>query len=426
MRRGMYTKEIKYSFTRHYLIAVTLLAILLSSTFYLLTEALQRSETTASLRNLSAKQRMLSQRIALNSQLYYSSTLDKKNNSKSLDLQTKLEKDISEMQLTNEKLSSGKLNPDKKIELSYTIHALYFEKNHLKKRIDDYTALIETLIQAKTRKECGAIRDKIIISSKPLLDDLDSAVQYYQDEGDSNISRMQTMLLVIWVVTLFTLLLEIIFIFQPMAHKMATLFQKIVWLEHNLQEEIKIRTNNLTLANEKLAHLASHDPLTGLKNRLNMEQELQELIDHQNIYRSSYAVVMLDIDWFKKINDTYGHDAGDFVLCELSDIFLDTVRPQDSVYRAGGEEFVIIFNRITKEQVIAKCEKIRQRIQEHHFDYNDLTFNITISIGIYHPETIVVNSVSKALKLADNALYEAKRTGRNKVVVVDSFPKNAE
>jgi diguanylate cyclase (GGDEF)-like protein len=400
--------------------------ILSSIAFYFLSTVLTRSETTASFRNLSGKQKLLSQRIALYSRLYYLSKFDEKNNSKSLEIQTKLENDVGEMQITNEKLSSGKINPEKKIELSYTIYTLYFEKNHLKKRVDNYIVLIEKLIHAKTRKESAALRDKIMISSKSLMDDLDSAVEYYQQEGDSDIAKMQTMLLVVWILTLFTLLLEIVFIFQPMAHKMATLFQKIVWHEHNLQEEIKIRTNSLTLANEKLAHLASHDPLTGLKNRLNMEKELQELIDHQNIYRSSYAVVMLDIDWFKKINDTYGHDAGDFVLCELSDIFLDTVRPQDSVYRAGGEEFVIIFNRITKEQVIAKCEKIRQRIQEHHFDYNDLTFNITISIGIYHPETIIVNSVTEALKLADNALYEAKRTGRNKVVVVDSFSENAE
>ncbi|HZF69970.1 diguanylate cyclase [Sulfuricurvum sp.] len=415
----MHSREIKYSFTQHYLIAVVLLVILSSTTFYILTTALKSSETTAYIVNLSGKQRMLSQRIALYSQLYLSS-YDRKNSRKSIAIQAILENTANEMRFENERLSSGEIYPEKKVELSNTLQKLYFEKNHLKDRVNAYTALVEELIHSKTRKEAEAISDKIIKSSNALLGDLNMAVLQYQIEGDSNISNVQTMVLVVWIITLFTLLLEIVFIFQPMAHKMATLFQKIVWHEHNLQEEIKIRTNSLTIANEKLAHLASHDPLTGLKNRLNMEKELQELIDHQNIYKSSYAVVMLDIDWFKKINDTYGHDAGDFVLCELSKIFLDTVRPQDSVYRAGGEEFVIIFNRITKEQVIAKCEKIRQRIQEHHFDYNDLSFHITISIGIYHPETVLVNSVTEALKLADNALYEAKRAGRNNVVAIDN------
>ncbi|MDD2368317.1 MAG: GGDEF domain-containing protein [Sulfuricurvum sp.] len=421
----MQSREIKYSFTQHYLIAVSLLVILSSTTFYFLTTALKSSETTAYIINISGKQRTLSQHIALYSQLYLSSFYQK-NSRKSIEIQTVLENTANEMRLENEKLSSGEIYPEKKIPLSSTLHNLYFDKNHLKDRVNAYTALAVKLIHSKSRTEAEVISNKIIKSSNALMGDLNMAVLYSQIEGDSNISNVQTMLLVVWIITLFTLLLEIIFIFQPMAHKMATLFQKIVWHEHNLQEEIKIRTNSLTIANEKLAHLASHDPLTGLKNRLNMEKELQELIDHQNIYKSSYAVVMLDIDWFKKINDTYGHDAGDFVLCELAEIFLDTVRPQDSVYRAGGEEFVIIFNRITKEQVIAKCEKIRQRIQEHHFDYNDLTFTITISIGIYHPETILVNSVSEALKLADNALYEAKRTGRNKVAVVDSFLENTE
>ncbi|MDD2265503.1 diguanylate cyclase [Sulfuricurvum sp.] len=415
----MQSREIKYSFTQHYLIAVVLLVILSSTTFYILTTALKSSETTAFVVNLSGKQRMLSQRIALYSQLYINA-IDQKNNRRIVGIQTVLENAADEMRLENERLSSGEIYPEKKVALSNTLQKLYFEKNHLKDRVNAYTALVEELIRSKTRKEAEAISDKIIKSSNALLGDLNMAVLQYQIEGDTNISNVQTMVLVVWIITLFTLLLEIVFIFQPMAHKMATLFQKIVWHEHNLQEEIKIRTNSLTIANEKLAHLASHDPLTGLKNRLNMETELQELIDHQNIYKSSYAVVMLDIDWFKKINDTYGHDAGDFVLCELSKIFLDTVRPQDSVYRAGGEEFVIIFNRITKEQVIAKCEKIRQRIQEHHFDYNDLTFHITISIGIYHPETVLVNSVTEALKLADNALYEAKRAGRNNVVAIDN------
>lgn len=416
----MRSKEIRYTFTRHYLIAIALLAILSSGSFYILKTALKTSESTAFIINLSGNQRMLSQRIALYSQLYYLSITDQKNNNERTRIRELLTKASIEMRNVNERLLSGEINAGQKHEQSYEIHELYFGEKHLKNRVDDYLEFVDELTHAKTRKEAGILTNKIITSSTTLMYDLNAAVLQYQKEGNANIEKIQTMLLTVWILTLFTLLLEIIFIFQPMAHKMATLFQKIVWHEHNLQEEIKIRTNNLTLANEKLAHLASHDPLTGLKNRLNMEKELQGLIEHQNVYQSTYAVVMLDIDWFKKINDSYGHDAGDYVLCELADIFLDNIRPQDSVYRAGGEEFVVIFNRITREQAVTKCEKIRQRIQEHRFVYHELIFRITISIGIYHPECGIVNNVTDMLKLADNALYEAKRTGRNKVVVAES------
>lgn len=413
----MRSKEIKYTFTRHYLIAIALLAILSSSAFYALKTALRTSESTAFIVNLSGNQRMLSQRIALYSHLYYLNILDQKNYNEHTRIRELLNKASVEMRNANERLLSGEISPGHKREQSYEIYTLYFGQKHLKTRIDDYLALTNKLIHAKTHKEAKKISDEIIASSAALVNDLNTAVLQYQKEGDANIEKIQTMVFTIWILTIITLLLEIIFIFQPMAYKMGILFQKIVWHEHNLQEEIKIRTDNLIQANEKLAHLASHDPLTGLKNRLNMEKELQGLIDHQHVYQSSYAVVMLDIDWFKKINDTYGHDAGDFVLTELAKIFLESVRPQDSVYRAGGEEFVVIFNRITQEQAVTKCEKIRQRIQDHPFVYHELTFQMTISIGIYHPECGKVNNVTEILKLADNALYEAKRTGRNKIVL---------
>ncbi|MDD5158955.1 MAG: diguanylate cyclase [Sulfuricurvum sp.] len=416
----MHSKEIRYSFTRHYLIAIVILAILSSSAFYALKTTLKSSESTAFIVNLSGNQRMLSQRIALYSQLYYLSLLNPKNSNEHTKIRELLTKASFEMRDANEKLLSGKINDGDEHELSYEIYELYFGQKHLKNRVDDYLVLIDKLIHAKTYKEASIITTKIITSSNTLVNDLNAAGLQYQKEGNANIEKIQAMLFTIWILTIITLLLEIIFIFQPMAHKMATLFQKIVWHEHNLQEEIKIRTNKLTLANEKLAHLASHDPLTGLKNRLNMEKELQGLIDHQHVYQSSYAVVMLDIDWFKKINDTYGHDAGDFVLTELAKIFLESVRPQDSVYRAGGEEFVVIFNRITQEQAVTKCEKIRQRIQDHPFVYHELIFRITISIGIYHPQCGILNNVTDILKLADNALYQAKRTGRNKIVLAEN------
>lgn len=147
-----------------------------------------------------------------------------------------------------------------------------------------------------------------------------------------------------------------------------------------------------------------------------MERDLEELIFQYQKNHLPYAVLMLDIDWFKKINDTYGHDAGDFVLMEISKIMLESVRIQDSVYRAGGEEFVIIFNRITREQAIEKAQAIRVGVENHVFEFGDERMQCTISGGIYHPDILKSSSVQGVLKLADNALYKAKGSGRNTIV----------
>lgn len=202
-----------------------------------------------------------------------------------------------------------------------------------------------------------------------------------------------------------------------MAHAIKMLFQKASWQYHELEQQVKARTLDLEQSNQKLFHLASHDPLTGLKNRLHMEDELDRLMLHYKINHLPYAVAMLDIDWFKKINDTYGHDAGDFVLRELAKLFLSTIRQEDTIFRSGGEEFVIIFNRIKSEDAFNRCELLRQRIEAHTFIYKDETFKLTISGGIYHPEGKEVLSVREVLKHADNALYLAKSKGRNRIVM---------
>jgi len=417
----MYPKKIKNSFTERYLIAILLLIILSSSAFYILTAALKAYEPTPLIISLSGKQSMLSQRIALYSQQYYQSASDRKNTKQTKEIRILLRSAVEEMRVINEKVSSGQISVGKKIEHSYKIHTLYFGKNHLKNRVDDYLSLVNSLDRAKTRTATRAILNNIITSSNTLLPDLEAAVLQHQEEANTSITNIYALQFTVWILTLTTLLLEIIFIFRPMADKIGALLHKTVWNEHNLQEEVQIRTVSLIDSNEKLAQLASHDPLTGLKNRLYMEKDLLLLINLQHVHHSPYAVVMLDIDWFKNINDTYGHDAGDFVLCELAKIFHETIRPQDSIYRIGGEEFIVIFNRITLDQTVEKCEKIRLRVQDHQFIYHEFILEITISIGIYHPDKGTVDSVKEALKLADNALYQAKRMGRNKVVVADKI-----
>jgi len=148
-----------------------------------------------------------------------------------------------------------------------------------------------------------------------------------------------------------------------------------------------------------------------------MEEVLERLILHYKINRLPFGVAMFDIDWFKKVNDEYGHDAGDFVLCELAKIFSTTTRNEDTIFRSGGEEFVIVFNRIKPEDIIARCELLRQRVEQHCFAYKNTELKITISGGIYHPNEQEAHSIREILNYADTALYAAKKKGRNKIVL---------
>jgi len=410
----MQAQELKASFTKRYVIAISLIALLSSGAFYFLHLGLKTSASTALIVNMSGKQRMLSQRVASLSQQYYFYSTSKNAHMEAVRADLLLA--IEEMARANAALSSGKLKEGVEVKLSPEILEIYYGEIALKKRVEQYLERAKRLSQTPSRDESAELLREIVHISNTLLQDLNTAVLQYQIEGEKNIAEVKQLETLVWIVTLITLLLEVIFIFQPMAHKIRELFQEVLWNQENLEQQISIRTMSLEHANTKLLQMASHDPLTGLKNRLNMERDLEELITQFDKHHLPYAVLMLDIDWFKKINDSYGHDAGDFVLCEISKIMLENVRVQDSVYRAGGEEFVIIFNRITKEQAIEKAEEIRINIQKHQFIFDNQVLQCTVSGGIYHPDIRKSSTVQGVLKLADNALYEAKHSGRNNIV----------
>ncbi|MBV5348375.1 GGDEF domain-containing protein [bacterium] len=277
------------------------------------------------------------------------------------------------------------------------------------------------LLISKNTDQYNEILHDLSMMSNTLLVDLNEIVLQYQKEGEEKIAVIQNLELIAWIITLLTLLIEVIFIFQPMANTLRTLFQKEMWNKNYLEQEIQIRTYSLEQANEKLQYSASHDPLTGLNNRLNLEHELESLISHYRENRIPFAVLMLDIDWFKKVNDNYGHDIGDFVLKELATLIRGAIRSEDSAYRAGGEEFVIILNRISQVQAIEKAEALRHSIEEHSFVLGEVELRITISGGLYHPKWVEATDLHDVLKLSDNSLYEAKHLGRNRIVSVHGY-----
>lgn len=165
--------------------------------------------------------------------------------------------------------------------------------------------------------------------------------------------------------------------------------------------------------NSKLDSYATFDPLTGLLNRRSTESQLQALFNKHYYDDDSFSVIMCDIDKFKSVNDTYGHDTGDYVLKEVSSILKDTVRNEDIVGRWGGEEFLILI-KANKAKAAALAERIRVKVSEHSYEYKSIELHITITLGVsaYRSNTSVENLV----KSADMKLYRGKENGRNQVV----------
>lgn len=140
---------------------------------------------------------------------------------------------------------------------------------------------------------------------------------------------------------------------------------------------------------------------------------------------STISVLLLDIDHFKKFNDTYGHQVGDFVLTEFATILKDNVRKYDVVARYGGEEFVVILPETNTEEAMKVAEKLRSAIETADFDDNSETYNVRASFGVSSSTPSTEDNFSKDTLIgqADQALYEAKEKGRNRVVAYSQKKK---
>jgi len=165
---------------------------------------------------------------------------------------------------------------------------------------------------------------------------------------------------------------------------------------------------------EEIYRLTTIDGLTQIFNKRYFLETLEREIGRAERYRRDLSLIIFDIDHFKKINDTYGHLAGDHVLKHLALVIKSRIRREDILSRYGGEEFTIILPEIDKENAAQFAEKIRKLIEKAVFRFEDTEIPVTISIGVarYTPD---VGDVSDFIKLADDKLYEAKTQGRNLV-----------
>jgi diguanylate cyclase (GGDEF)-like protein len=165
----------------------------------------------------------------------------------------------------------------------------------------------------------------------------------------------------------------------------------------------------------KLEQLATIDKLSGLYNRMKIENYCEMEIDKVKRYNEVFSVILIDIDYFKEINDDYGHNIGDRVISSISKILQSSIRRVDYVGRWGGEEFLILLPKTTAQQAFQIAEKIRITIMEEDFSPAQ---NITISAGI--TEYMQGDTTEKIIQRADEELYKAKESGRNQIQIYEA------
>jgi len=182
---------------------------------------------------------------------------------------------------------------------------------------------------------------------------------------------------------------------------------------------------NLTTIKKQLLEANNNlhvDHLTGAQNRKSFEDYLKKLAQINSLTPSQYSLIILDIDFFKKINDLHGHDIGDFVLKECVTLLQEVFHKEDMmVARIGGEEFCVVLPNHSIDHAIIRAEEAMKRIRSEAFIQGDVTIRFTVSMGI--AQLLENESTTDWLKRADMALYQSKNSGRNKFTIAETSLK---
>ena len=179
-------------------------------------------------------------------------------------------------------------------------------------------------------------------------------------------------------------------------------------------EKYAIAAHKLQEYNQELRKMADLDPLTKLMNRRSVTEDLNALIKNYRNNGNPVSISIGDIDLFKKINDTYGHDCGDYVLKEISEMFVKFMEGKGIVGRWGGEEFLFIFSQMNGDDAFNELENLREQIECRDLCFNAHHIKITMTFGL--EEFCIQDGIEDTIKGADEKLYLGKESGRNKVV----------
>jgi len=194
---------------------------------------------------------------------------------------------------------------------------------------------------------------------------------------------------------------------------------KVVSADEQLRatnEKLLQQSSELQRVNEEFKRLSITDVLTGLFNRRYFESMIEAEVSASARYGNPNSLLLLDVDHFKKINDTYGHSAGDIVLKEIAQHLKGKMRTSDTLCRVGGEEFVVFCKNADRDDALSIAEKLRQAILESKFKIGGETLGVTVSVGVATiPDVYRTSTAKDFYRCADIALYQSKGAGRNRV-----------
>ncbi len=197
------------------------------------------------------------------------------------------------------------------------------------------------------------------------------------------------------------------------------LTQRFMEIQASLTREVERAGEIITMLTDRIHELESKvsiDPLTKVYNRRAMEHYLARFIEHNNGGNTlPMHLMMIDIDNFKSINDTYGHIAGDKILILLANLLKKTLRDSDKIFRYGGEEFIVALNRVSTGGVQVVAERINVLMRKNRLKYRDREFGVTLSLGVTMMQP--GDTIESLVERADRALYQAKANGKDQICV---------
>jgi diguanylate cyclase (GGDEF)-like protein len=372
------------SLTATYIAALLIIAGLSISSHIVLSTTLRDTEGTAAVINMAGRQRMLSQRIA-------SLAAQRQLGDKGVDAD--MAKAIAAFEQAHRQLSSPYLTASSEPGAE-ELHALYFSGPvPLDGMVRDFVAMARALLQRPPGDpaEAATLSRLFAEARAPLLDALNQATFVQQREGERRVAHLEWLQSAILLVVLATLVLEALVIFRPM----------ITSIMRQLAE---------------ILQLATTDSLTEVANR-RCFLERSELERRRAIqYGGPLSLLLLDVDHFKRVNDTYGHAAGDAVLKTLCEAVRHSVRGSDLVGRLGGEEFAVLLPRTDVKTAAELAERIRLGVAASLVRVGAESLAVTVSVGVATmggPD----EAIEAVLRRADALMYQAKAGGRNRVAV---------
>ncbi|MEO0973773.1 MAG: diguanylate cyclase, partial [Pseudomonadota bacterium] len=374
-----------------YLLALGLIAAAATTVFASVHLLIAQQEESARLINISGRQRMLSQRIALQSLEYVSAESPDQRRQR----RAALTRSVETFREAHEALVDGGAAMELPGLRSQALREMYRHDEGVNQHVERYLAQVGALLAmpAEALAADQTVRAQVSALSAfaqgTLLPALDAVVTQHQLESDQRVRMIRIVDMVVFGITLVGLLIEALLIFRPMAR------------------EIARRTRELQQARDQLDHQANHDELTGLANR----RYLREFAAGKLSPLVPQAVLALDLDGFKAVNDDLGHSAGDEVLREVAHRLKAELREADVVARVGGDEFIVL---LTEMNAIADHASVAQRLVRSlaspmAIEGREVVIGVSIGVSL---SPCTRRPFHELLNEADEALYEAKGVGK--------------